>query len=96
VASGVHQVANGNYRNEILFTWGSDNEVWGASNVYNADNVPVVFNNFHLNNVADISCFGNYGGSYLQQFNYISTNGVEMIDSNLYGAGYVWNGAWTY
>jgi len=92
VTYGAHAVASDSYHGEILFTWGSDYELWGAygSNYQS-------FDNYHMNNIAQISCYANYGGSYLQQFDTISMNGAVSTHSNWSGWG-LDSGitAWTY
>jgi hypothetical protein len=91
VQSGVHHIASGSYDLEILFTWGSDNELWGVdSSTFQH------FHNYYKNNVAQVSCFANYVAGGLQQFNWVSTNGVVMVASNLYGSGLIWWDAWTW
>jgi hypothetical protein len=83
VSSGVHEVANswhGAY--ETLFTYGSDNELWGIDGDKNWSFT------YYGNNVAQVSC------DMAGDINYVSTNGNLMHTGNYYQ--YIYSGAWTY
>jgi hypothetical protein len=82
VSSGVHEVANSWYgHGEALFTWGSDNELWGINRNNGA------FTHYD-NNVAQVSC------DLAGDINYVSTNGDLMHRGNYFQ--YIYSGAWTY
>jgi hypothetical protein len=85
---GVHHVANGEYGAEILFTRGSDSELWGY-NFFTGN-----FYNYHINYVAQVSSVSDNGNYLVKAIDYVGTNG-ELMHAGDYSQD-IYSGAWTY